>query len=136
MDMSAEKNIRSSLILQQLLFDKVAFERLGKKNQNDIGFQIKTEVGKQTGEELYKVSLAVRADKKEEYIVEIQVTGIFIFEEGSGLNKDQKQVLINKNAVAILMPYVRSEMSLITAQPGVECVVLPPFNINKMLEEG
>lgn len=134
--MSAEKNIRSSLILQQLLFDKVAFERLGKKNQNDIGFQIKTEVGKQTGEELYKVSLAVRADKKEEYIVEIQVTGIFIFEEGSGLNKDQKQVLINKNAVAILMPYVRSEMSLITAQPGVECVVLPPFNINKMLEEG
>lgn len=134
--MDIEKNIRSSLILQQLVFDKVSFERQGNKNQNDIKFQIKTEIGKLAGEELYKVSLAIRADKTEEYIVEIQVTGMFVFEEGSGLNKEQKQVLINKNAVAILMPYIRSEMSLITAQPGMECVVLPPFNINKMLEEG
>ncbi|HJF40614.1 MAG TPA: protein-export chaperone SecB [[Clostridium] spiroforme] len=133
--MSTEKNIRSSLILQQLVFDKVSFERHGKKNQNDIKFQIKTEVGKLAGEELYKVSLAVKADKPEEYTVEIQITGIFVFEEGSGLNKKQKQVLINKNAVAILMPYIRSEMSLITAQPGMDCVVLPPFNINKMLED-
>ena len=133
--MSTEKNIRSSLILQQLVFDKVSFERHGKKNQNDIKFQIKTEVGKLAGEELYKVSLAVKADKPEEYTVEIQITGIFVFEEGSELNKKQKQVLINKNAVAILMPYIRSEMSLITAQPGMDCVVLPPFNINKMLED-
>ena len=133
--MSTEKNIRSSLILQQLVFDKVSFERHGKKNQNDIKFQIKTEVGKLAGEELYKVSLAVKADKPEEYTVEIQITGIFVFEEGSELNKKQKQVLINKNAVAMLMPYIRSEMSLITAQPGMDCVVLPPFNINKMLED-
>ena len=134
--MSTEKNIRSTLVLQQLVFDKVSFERQGEKNENDTKFQIKTEVGKLTGEELYKVSLAIKADKKGEYIVEIQITGIFAFEEGNGFDNEQKQVLINKNAIAILMPYIRSEMSLITAQPGVECVVLPPFNINKMLEEG
>ena len=33
------------------------------------------------------------------------------------------------------MPYLRSEVSLLTAQPEVECVVLPPFNINKMMED-
>lgn len=36
---------------------------------------------------------------------------------------------------AILMPYLRSEVSLLTAQPETDCVVLPVFNINKMLEE-
>lgn len=38
------------------------------------------------------------------------------------------------DTVAILMPYVRSQVSLITAQPEVECVVLPPFNIVEMLK--
>ena len=45
------------------------------------------------------------------------------------------QDLINKNAVAILMPYLRSELTLLTAQPDTDSVVLPPFNINKMLEK-
>ncbi len=51
------------------------------------------------------------------------------------IENKQAQDLINKNAVAILMPYLRSEVSLLTAKPETECVVLPPFNINKMLEE-
>lgn len=41
---------------------------------------------------------------------------------------------MSKNAVAILMPYLRSELTLLTAQPDTESVVLPPFNINKMME--
>lgn len=45
------------------------------------------------------------------------------------------QDLINKNAVAILMPYLRSELTLLTAQPDTDSVILPPFNINKMLEK-
>lgn len=43
--------------------------------------------------------------------------------------------MITKNTVAILMPYLRSELTLLTAQPEMESVVFPPFNINKMLEE-
>ncbi len=43
--------------------------------------------------------------------------------------------MVTKNAIAILMPYLRSEVSLLTAQPGIECVVLPAFNINKILED-
>jgi len=41
---------------------------------------------------------------------------------------------VTKNSVAILTPYLRSEVSLLTAQPEVEYVVLPVFNINNMLE--
>jgi len=44
-------------------------------------------------------------------------------------------LLINKNAVAILMPYVRSQLSLITAQPGMECIVMPPINVSAMMEK-
>lgn len=33
------------------------------------------------------------------------------------------------------MPYVRSEVSILTAQPGVDSIVLPPFNIVEMMGE-
>ena len=43
--------------------------------------------------------------------------------------------LYQKNSVAILMPYLRSEISLLTAQPETETVVLPVFNINRMMDD-
>jgi preprotein translocase subunit SecB len=32
------------------------------------------------------------------------------------------------------MPYIRSEVSLLTAQPGIEPVVIPPFNVVEMMK--
>ena len=40
-----------------------------------------------------------------------------------------------KNTVAILFPYVRSAFTLLTAQPGMEPVVLPALNINALIDE-
>ncbi len=66
--------------------------------------------------------------------MEINLVGFFSFDNEEVLDESKKNDLISKNAVAIMMPYLRSEVSLLTAQPGVECVVLPPFNINKMMK--
>lgn len=41
--------------------------------------------------------------------------------------------LIQKNAIAIMFPYVRSYVSTITTQPGIAPIVLPPMNIVAML---
>ena len=46
-----------------------------------------------------------------------------------------KNNLVSKNTVAILMPYLRSEVSLLTAQPNTDTVVLPVFNINNMIDD-
>ena len=51
------------------------------------------------------------------------------------VHTDKKDILVKKNAVSILMPYIRSQLSLLTAQPEVECQVLPPLNVAKMFEE-
>ena len=62
------------------------------------------------------------------------MTGYFSIETDDTIDDKLKNALVTKNTVAILMPYLRSELSLLTAQPGMECVVLPAFNINKVLE--
>ena len=33
------------------------------------------------------------------------------------------------------MPYLRSELTLLTAQPEPDSVVLPPFNVTKMIDK-
>ena len=64
-------------------------------------------------------------------IVEITI----IAKRAQQINGDLKNELISKNSVAILMPYLRSEISLLTAQPETETVVLPVFNINRMMDD-
>lgn len=122
----------SVLTLQQMVFDKIQFERKGFKNSNDVEFELQVQIGV-SDEGAYKVTLVLNAFKKDEYDIIISLTGFFSIDKK--IEDRTREILINKNAVAILMPYLRSELSLLTAQPNTECIVLPPFNINKMLEK-
>ena len=65
----------------------------------------------------------------------IRLSGFFMIENNKNLEDTLKQDLISKNAVAIMMPYLRSEATLLTAQPGTDSIVLPIFNINNMIDK-
>lgn len=127
-------DIKSSLILRKLLFDKIFFDRKGVKNDNELKFELQVQIGK-NDEEIYKVTLVLNGTKQEEYDISISVSGFFEIQMNDEIKNEMVEKLINKNAVAILMPYLRSELTLLTAQPDTESVVLPPFNINNMLEK-
>lgn len=128
-------NIKSILNMNKLVFDKIEFDRQGFKNQNQQSYSIETHFAKNQQENLYRVTLVLKCDKKDEYTFEISLTGYFSFDSQEEIDENEKNELISKNAVAIIMPYMRSQVSLLTAQPEVDCVVLPPFNINNMLKE-
>lgn len=131
------ENIKSVLVLENLYFDKISFERKGVKNQKDISFElnvnIKERIDRNDGKKYYLVKLTANGNKEDEYDLVVSVVGIFSINQAVELSEEIKENLIYRNTVAILMPYVRSQVSLITAQPEVECVVLPPFNINNMI---
>ena len=126
-------NFNSVLTLQKMVFDKIEFNRKGFKNTQELKFELQVQIG--LGEnDAYKVTLVLKGTKQDEYDIAISLSGFFKV-EGQEQVKDQTvHDLVSKNAVAILMPYLRSELTLLTAQPDTDSVVLPPFNINKMLE--
>lgn len=57
---------------------------------------------------------------------------VFTLTEGMSMEEDK---LLQQNAVAIIMPYIRSEVSILTAQPGMDTVVLPPLNTVELLNK-
>lgn len=128
------KNIESVLILERLVFDKIEFNRQGFKNDNEIEFGFEIQIGRGKNSRS-KVTIILKGIKEQEYNLQINLTGYFRINKSESMEQEQQDELINSNAVAIMMPYLRSQVSLLTAQPEVECVILPPFNINKMLED-
>ena len=127
-------NFGSSLILQKMVFDKIEFERKGFKNENELKFGLQVQMG-MSEDGVYKVTLVLTGDKPEEYDIHISLTGFFMIESKEEIGEQMINDLISKNTVAILMPYLRSELTLLTAQPDTDSVVLPPFNINKMIDK-
>lgn len=78
--------------------------------------------------------LILKGDKEEEYQFTISLSGFFKINGTENITDKDVEDLINKNSVVILMPYLRSEVTILTAQPETESVILPIFNINKMLD--
>lgn len=132
--MDNRQNIQSVLRLEKMFFDKIEFKRLGDSSDKELEMEIKSSIAQRKEEDVFKIILSLTGNKQGEYVFEISLTGFFSIGQNEGITEELKKDLITKNAIAILMPYLRSEVSLLTAQPGLECVVLPAFNINNMLK--
>ncbi|MCM1218371.1 MAG: protein-export chaperone SecB [Lachnospiraceae bacterium] len=131
-----DKSYESSLVLEQLVFDDITFKRLGFQNEKEIEFSIHIQIVKHNQEEnSYRISLILGANKEDEYSFTIGLTGYFRVEAQKGERKINTEELLKRNGVAILMPFLRSEATLLTSQPGMEPVVLPVFNINAMIDD-
>lgn len=116
------------LKLDALVFDDIIFKRIGMHSENELEISFSVSIGTNiSDQDIKKVSVRVTGEKREEYNFEIQASGFFSYEGNA------EDSIIQQNAVAIVMPYIRSEVSLLTAQPGLEPVVLPPFNIAEMM---
>lgn len=127
--------VESILHLQELSFERLEFKRQGPKNSNEIEYRLSVQTGSDSDTGIFKTLLNLKANKKDEYEIEITIQGVFSFSSsGEEISDSLKKNLIQKNSVAIMMPYVRSQLTLLTSQPGVDPVVMPPLNINAMLD--
>ena len=123
----------SNLILQHLVFDEIEFKRLGFKTESEVNYELEIQIGRDhDNPEHYKVTLVLNGKKDKVYIFKIVLSGFFEIKNVENIS--DKETLVHKNAVAIMMPYLRSEVSLLTSQPETNSIVMPIFNISKMIK--
>lgn len=81
----------------------------------------------------YRVSLQCNVFNSDNTIeLQDEIIGIF---KCKSEDIQLKEVLIEKNTIAIMFPYLRSHIALVTAQPKQTPINLPPVNINKMFDD-
>lgn len=129
-----EQSIKSDLVLHKMVFDRLTFSRKGFKNDSPFSYTFTIKYGK-TSNDKDVVTLILNGEKDGEYEVELSLTGFFSFNKESRLSESDKQKIMEVNTITLLMPYVRTELTILTSQPDIEPVILPPINIMKLLED-
>lgn len=126
--MKEKKNkIQSVLLMKNLYFEKILFNR-GEALPTEIKTGFKTDY--EITEKFTKVKLICSVETNSEVSVEIILVGIF---ENSEQDPELKEEFDKINTVSIMFPYLRAQLSLLTAQPNFPTIDLPVFNINELL---
>ncbi len=129
--MNQNNTSESILRISHFVFDKIQFQRIGFKGEGGDLSPAQIGVGiKKLDANQYTVSLTVSVEKENEYEASVTIIGFCEVDD----NSPDLQDLLNINAPSILFPYARAELTLITAQPETDPVVLPVINFQAMYE--
>lgn len=132
--MSNINESKSELTLHDVFIEKLLFERkdysIKRVDVDHAKINFKRSID-DMDDNKYKVNLSINITSKNEFEIETCISGIFEFEG----DKNFGNKLLSHNTVAILFPYLRSQITLLTSQPGFEPIVLPVININRLLDE-
>lgn len=122
----------SALQINPVIFDELTFKRLSNKHFGESKVQLKIgQIIQKLEDSHYRVIIKVEAVQEEEFSATVQISGYCTIDE----NDPAKDQLLKRNTLAILFPYIRSELTLLTAQPETDPIVWPVMNIQAMMDE-
>ena len=129
----------SVLRIENLFVNQIVFKNSGKNKDTKSsikqdGFSPQIGFGMQHSNienNSFKITLAIKVELKDTYILEFSLTGAF----GITGDVNNKSNYLKKNAIAIMFPYLRTQLMLLTSQPGLTTVTLPVMNINNLFKE-
>ena len=118
-----------------LYFSKFDFkqERGTDSQEYNTSFQIEYAINSEDDTKVRVIVDTTVTNEAQSIVLNVQTVGIFKVDK---LDMDEAtyEHLIKANTVAIIFPFIRSQVSLLTTQPGMMPVMIPPININALIE--
>ena len=120
------QELKSDLKLEHFYFSYCSIERGRTVKTGDVRMFLSKEI-QELSTHTYEVILSLFATKED---LKMRITANGIFKVKADIaDKDE---LLQRNAVAIMFPYIRSQATLLTSQPGMKPIVMPIVNTNKI----
>ena len=124
---------KSIMQLTNLYFKNISFSREKLNIDDNLKIFFDHEIRKNDNDTDVVLGVLIN-DENNALKLSVELVGTFAFSNSENVNKNLYDNLINKNAIAILFPYLRSQVTLITSQPNMTPIILPPININTLLK--
>ncbi|MDE6504883.1 MAG: protein-export chaperone SecB [Clostridia bacterium] len=70
-----------------------------------------------------------------EFKLYLQTLGVFKLNKPDDMSDELADDILKKNTVAIMFPFIRSQVSLLTTQPGMSPILLQPIDVNALLHK-
>ncbi|MCI8731573.1 MAG: preprotein translocase subunit SecB [Lachnospiraceae bacterium] len=119
-------DMKSDLTMDNLFFRECIVKRNAMISNGEYQADLEKDI-KKAGEHTYNVELQLSI-YKEDLEVSVVANAQFIYKAE---NYEREESVINNNTVAIMFPFIRSQVTLLTTQPGMAPIVLPPINTQK-----
>ena len=119
-----------------LYFSKYSFNHVRGKEDTEYSTSFKIEYAINSGDET-KVKVTIDttvANSTETIKLDLQTIGIFQIDKND-IDEATYEHLIKANTIAIIFPFIRSQVSLLTTQPGMMPVIIPPIYIFALISE-
>ena len=118
--------MKSNLTMNNLYFSKCEIERSSIVEDGEYKADLQRTIRK-TAEHQFEVELKLKVEKEDLYVYVI-ANAQFVYEAD---DYEKEEGIIKANTVAIMFPFIRSQVTLLTTQPGMTPIVLPPNNTRK-----
>ena len=122
-------NYKSTLILEKIEITESTFRKKDEPLDGvELGVQIERRL-KKIADETFEVMLDTTvSDKDKKLFVNVKCRAIFS-------TQYENMDMLEKNTIAIMFPYIRSYISIVTTQPGMSPIVLPAMNVVAMVND-
>jgi len=123
------------LILLDLGFTKFSFNRRQIVNSDNAQISLSVKYDRKIDDDKeVKVTIetALKGDN-DSYDLSLTTVGTFKIDFPNS-SKEFIEIIMQRNTVAIMFPYIRSQITLLTSQPGFKPIVLQPINVNELIE--
>lgn len=123
------------LQMNELYFSKYDFIQTREDTNSDYStsFHINYAVSKKDSSK-FKITILTSVKNETDSVhINLETVGIFTVDNNE-ISENISEQLIKVNTVAIMFPFIRSQISLLTTQPGLTPVMLPPININALMD--
>lgn len=118
--------------MKDFYFSNFEFSR---NETEEIGMQKRIpniRIGKSSTIDNQQLNLTIhlKVEVENSFSLELSAVGKFLSE-----SKDLEVERFEKNAISIMFPYIRSQITLLTVQPNFIPIMLPPINVNALFDK-
>lgn len=135
--MNEARPVASSMTLDRFYFDECTFVRRSENVGDEKGLEYSVNFTREIekiDDSSYRVSLRFNAVEKQNSSIEIHIRAVGEFSVDA-VDAKAKRILITQNTMAIMFPYIRSQLILLTSQIGCPPINLPILNVAAMFPE-
>lgn len=130
-----EEDCKSGLRLDYLYFSEINCSRqqLIKKAKLNVNYDVDRKIN--GNEAIVKIVTNIKSHN-DEISLSLTTIGKFTLIDLENVYDDSiKKEMLNLNTVAIIMPYIRSQVSIITTQPDLTPILLQPVDVTLLMAQ-
>lgn len=130
-----KKEIKSKLEMLDIYFPEYSFKYDKKQGPINLTTGFNIDYAEKT-DDRFQVRILINTlikDEEDRFELKLSTLGFFKL-NAEDIEENVADYILKKNTVAMMFPFIRSQISLLTTQPGMTPILLQPIDVDALVD--